>query len=265
MTTQCKPAISAASNAFTELLAKQKAQSKRLFKARGISVIRCEQCQLSERTCICSYAPKASSVCDFILLMHSDEVFKPTNTGRLIASTFNHQTYAFCWHRTEPDTALLAMLNDPTRDCYILFPKPETPKPDDDLSRFTSALPKCSASPNGSQNQKKLTFILLDGTWRQSSRMVRLSRWLDKVPCYSLPSTLGYTGKYAVRKAPQNNQLATAQAAVLCLIAAGDEKSAKLLEMYFDVFNQHYVSVRKNTTPSITAAHEHLLAHRRDR
>jgi len=263
MTSCLKPRITPQKNAFTHLTAQLKAQSQRVFKARGISVIRCEQCQLGQAVCICAYTPSGSSNCDFILLMHRDEVFKPTNTGRLIASIFNKQTYAFCWDRIEPDPALITLLNDPERNCYILFPKPDNEQPDEPLSRFTSVLPS-NPIQNSVSHQKKLTFILLDGTWRQSSRMIRLSRWLDSTRCYSLPDTLNAMGKYAVRKAPQNNQLATAQAAALCLHAAGEKENAELLNMYFDVFNQHYVSIRKNTIPNITSAHEQLLAYKQE-
>lgn len=249
------------SNAFTRLYANQKTLSKRRFKARGISLKRCERCQLGQKVCICIYTPLADSVCDFVLLMHSDEVFKPTNTGKLIARIFPKQTYAFCWNRCEPDPQLLNILSDSNRTCLIVFPQPQESTTSALQKRFMTELPACSA-PNTNQDIKKITFIMLDGTWRQSSRMLRLSRWLDNIPCFSITDTQKAIGQYAVRKAPLNNQLATAQAAALCLRRVGDVKNAQLLDNYFDIFNQHYVCTRMNTIPLLTQAHSELLTYK---
>ena len=50
-----------------------------------------------------------SGVC---LIMTKKEVFKPSNTGWLIADVVS-DNFAFIWSRTETDDGLLALLSDP--------------------------------------------------------------------------------------------------------------------------------------------------------
>ncbi|HTF84197.1 MAG TPA: DTW domain-containing protein, partial [Cellvibrio sp.] len=72
-------------NKYEQLRHRCRLESTRDFNARGKSVVRCESCQLASFACLCQWRPQSMSECDFVLLMHRDEVFKPTNTGRLIA------------------------------------------------------------------------------------------------------------------------------------------------------------------------------------
>lgn len=111
-----------AGNAFHRLRTRRLAEATREFMARGKSVVRCELCQLAKTACICPWRPTRASGCEFVLLMHRDEVLKPTNSGRLIADVFPAHTHAFCWSRTEPDVELLRLLNDPARLCLLVFP-----------------------------------------------------------------------------------------------------------------------------------------------
>jgi DTW domain-containing protein YfiP len=110
------------SNQYLRLRAQRLAESTREFLARGKSVVRCEHCQLAVFACICPWRPELEARCEFVLLMHRNEVFKPTNTGRLIAELLPQQTHVFCWSRTEPAQELLDLLGDPLRRCVIVFP-----------------------------------------------------------------------------------------------------------------------------------------------
>lgn len=227
------------------------ANSTREFNARGKSVVRCESCQLAIKACICAWRPQTNISCEFILLMHREELFKPTNTGRLIADIFPQQTRAFCWSRTQPDPNLLSILNDPRRINLIVFP---------DESTEGSISPSVTVDESfvHSHSDKIITCILLDGTWKQSGRMFHLSRWLDNIPCVSLPDVM--TKSYAVRKSHLEHYLSTAEAAALCLDLIGDTQSANLLRDYFGIFNQHYLATRGGYTPETTEIHQRLSA-----
>jgi len=222
------------------------AESTTEFSARGKSVIRCEHCQLAVYACICNWQPQLESRSEFVLLFHRIEVFKPTNTGRLIADAFPAQSHAFCWSRTEPERALLNLLHDEARQCFIVFPA-DTPEAKEKSREVFSKLP---------DNQKIKTFILLDATWKQSGRMFHLSRWLENVPCVALPE--GALRGYAVRKSHQDNYLSTAEAAALCLQLAGEEKNSQVLLDYFQLFNEHYLATRGCYPPVIGAVHQRL-------
>ncbi|GGY74148.1 DTW domain-containing protein [Cellvibrio zantedeschiae] len=223
------------------------ADSTRVFSARGKSVVRCEQCQLAAYACICDWQPQLQSHVEFVLLLHRIEIFKPTNTGRLIADLFP-RTHAYCWSRTEPDQALLDLLQDENRQCFIVFPA-DTPEAKAKPREVFSEVP---------DNNKIKTFILLDATWKQSSRMFHLSRWLESVPCISLPQ--GALRGYAVRKSHQEDYLSTAEAAALCLQMAGENTNSERLLDYFQLFNEHYLATRGCYPPIVGELHERLAA-----
>lgn len=225
------------------------ANATREFNARGKSVVRCQNCQLAIKACICQWRHQRNISCEFVLLMHREELFKPTNSGRLIADLFPEQTHAFCWHRTEPDEKLLAMLNDPHRINLIVFP--------DDTTRDVTADPVVIDEKFAQNSQHKtVTFILLDGTWKQSGRMFHLSRWLDNVTCLSLPDK--HVKSYAMRKSHLKNYVSTAEAAAICLELLGESFSADVLRDYFEIFNLHYLATRGNYLPEITDTHRRL-------
>lgn len=231
--------------------------STRVFNARGISVKRCSQCLLSEQTCICSHRhpqAKAQLPLDVLLLMHKEEVFKPTNTGRLMADLFPDNTYAHCWDRTQPDPALLAFIQDPQRACYIVFPT-EGERKNEAPTMRAPLLPETFSD-------QRLTLIVLDGTWKQARKMFRQSQWLQHLPVLDLkhllcpenglhpqlPPPLSL-GNYQVREAPQEGQLATAEAAAVALQACGQSQACQQLLGYFAIFNEHYVAMRMNRQP----------------
>ncbi len=236
-------------NQYLRLRAERLAESTREFLARGKSVQRCESCQLAQFACICSWRPVLSSATEFVLLMHRDEVFKPTNTGRLIADVLPAQTHVFCWSRTEPAAELLTLLSDPGRLCVLVFPaeaavSASQPRP------LVHELPK---------DGRVVTFVLLDGTWKQSGRMFHLSRWMDTLPCVQLPDSLNRG--YAVRKSHQEHYLATAEAAALCLQMAGEAHLAEVLNDYFRLFNVHYLATRASQPPALGELHRRMLAY----
>lgn len=229
-------------NNYHKLRGKRLLDSTREFNARGKSVARCDACQLAAYACLCQWRPLLESRCEFVVLMHRNEVFKPTNTGRLIADVLPQQTYVYAWHRTEPEPELLELLSDTSRQCFIVFP--------------ADAVSERVVHKELPASEKISTFILLDGTWKQSGRMFHLSRWLDEVPVVSLPETL--VRSYAVRKSHQETYLSTVEAAGLCLQMAGElEESCTLLD-YFALFNQHYLATRGCYPPRMGEVHRRL-------
>jgi len=230
-------------NQYLHLRAACLAESTRAFLARGKSVVRCERCQLAGFACLCPWRKPVVSQCEFVLIMHRDELFKPTNTGRLIADLLPG-THVFCWHRTSPDPELLALLADESRQCFIVYPHTAA----DAGREITSII---------TANGKTPTFILLDGTWKQGGRMFHLSQWLKKIPCLALPDEL--LRHYAVRKSHQDNYVSTCEAAGLCLSLAGERDNSEHFFDYFTVFNQHYLATRACMAPEPGIVHQRLL------
>ncbi|WP_460803599.1 tRNA-uridine aminocarboxypropyltransferase [Microbulbifer agarilyticus] len=233
------------SNSYTRLRDQELAKSTKPFQAKGKSVKRCPECQMGDFACMCAWRPQAQSDLDFVLLMHRKELFKPTNTGRLIVDVFP-DTPAFLWNRLEAPAELKQLLQDPERNCFVVFPADGT----ENCSRkVVHSVPA---------SDKKTTLIILDGTWKQCSRMIGLSRWLDDVPCLSLPETL--VRSYSVRDSGRSHRFSTAEAAISCLLLAGEEQPALTLQHYFRVFNQHYLATRGCCLPEIGESHQFLDA-----
>ncbi|GAA5213242.1 tRNA-uridine aminocarboxypropyltransferase [Corallincola platygyrae] len=204
----------------------RKSLSRRPFMARGGSVERCDYCRLATDFCTCEHLPETQSNAAFVLLMYDDEVLKPSNTARLIADLVP-ETYAFLWRRTEVDPELIALLQQPQWQPFIVFPgsyaAPERP--------VHSELPKID-------DGKRPLFILLDGSWREACKMFRKSPYLDGYPLLSFKAEQG--SDYQIRKAVHKDQLATAEVAARVLQVAGESHNSQLLQLWFEFFSYRY-------------------------
>ncbi|WP_440873746.1 tRNA-uridine aminocarboxypropyltransferase [Thalassotalea sp. PLHSN55] len=210
----------------------RKSLSTTEFKARGQRVVRCEKCRVSINYCICDMAPQVESGVSFLLLMYDTEVLKPSNTGRLIADIVP-DTHAYLWSRTEPNPDLLALLQDETYQPYVVFPKQYANEQQQVIEKH---IPKSA--------DKKPLFIMLDGSWREAKKMFRKSPYLAGFPIVSFDveamAESGIYSRYHLRKAANNNQLATAEVAARVLAMAGELTNADLLDHWFDVFSFQY-------------------------
>lgn len=175
--------------------------------------------------------------------MTKKEVFKPSNTGWLIADVVS-DNFAFIWSRTETDAALLELLSDPQWQPYLVFPG-EYVAPE----RVTHTVDLDSS--------KRPLFILLDATWTEARKIFRKSPYFDAFPILSLlPEKLS---RYRLRRSTRSEHLCTAEVASLCLDLAGDVEASSALDAYFDVFSQHYLDA-KNQLPmnESSVAHQEL-------
>jgi DTW domain-containing protein YfiP len=246
-------------NAFQDIYRQRIQESTKAFLARGILVKRCEHCLLSERWCICPwlrpYETKNNEQLDFdfVLIMHRDEILKPTNTGRLITEVFPRNCFIFEWSRLAPNSQLLDLVQDPRRLCAILFPTAKLRK-SIEIQRFNLGTKVLESPP---VQRLRPTFILLDGTWRQAARMFNLSQWLYQVPSLTLDNIPN--GRYAVRKAISNDRLSTAEAAAVLMENCGQLDAANHLQHVFNVFNDHYKAARMCTEINSGLSHAFLL------
>lgn len=158
--------------------------------------------------------------------MFGAEPLKPSNTGRLIADILP-DTQAFLWSRTEVDPALLAAINDPTRQPYVVFP----------ASYADAERPVFSALPVGG---KPPLFIMLDGTWAEARKMFRKSPYLNQFPVFSL--NVDAASDYQLREASRAEQHCTAEVAAALLQQAGDLPAAEGLNQHFRYFRQQYLA-----------------------
>ena len=212
---------------FHQLYQHRLALSTRPFAARGAKIERCPYCRVETRVCLCQYQPNIETQIAVLLLVSDNEVFKPSNTGRLIADTVK-ETYVYQWSRTEPSTDMLALLSHPDYFPVLVFPA-ETPE-DEARTINPGSLP--------SEGRKPL-LIFLDGCWREAKRILRKSPYLAALPMISIhPQTLS---EYVMRKSDNEQHLATAEVAALVFESVGESIGAQTLHYWFEAFKESYM------------------------
>lgn len=194
--------------------------------------------------CICALRPMLPTYAGICLLMHDAEPMKPSNTGWLVADVVQ-DTFAFGWSRTEVDQALLALLNDPQWQPYVVFPSEYVQPPE----RAIHVLPD-SASASG----KRPLFILLDATWSEARKMFRKSPYLDCFPVLGLqPEQISH---YQLRRTNRDDHFCTSEVAALCLELSAhprDTHAGKVLERYLDVYTHHYLHAKHQLPPQLNS------------
>ena len=216
-----------------------------LFAHGGFKSERCANCRLAPTHCMCALRPTlANTRAGVCLLMADIEPLKPTNTGWLVADVVP-DTFAFSWSRTEPDPELLALLDDPQWQPYVVFP-----------GQYV-APGRVVHDVAGHAEEKRPLFVLLDATWTEARKMFRRSPYLDRFPVLSLEA--GQVSQYKLRRSGRDGHLCTSEVAALCMGLAGEPVAGQALEAYLAVFTHHYVQA-KNQQPVAWegAAHQRL-------
>jgi len=239
--------ISGMSHAVSRLRATRLAASTKPFVTRGSATARCGGCRLMASHCMCALRPTVAARAGMCLIMADIEPFKPSNTGWLIADLVA-DTWAFGWSRVAVDPALLALLNDPQWQPYVVFPG-EYVAPERVVTEV-----QVPAAAGG----KRPLFVLLDGTWSEARKMFRRSPYLDRLPVLSLRP--GHASNYRLRRALHEQHFCTSEVAAQCLALAGDTHAAETLAAYLDVFTTHYLSAKRNLRLDRDSEAHHRLA-----
>tara|TARA_R110001599_G_scaffold109151_3_gene272639 strand:- start:1023 stop:1724 length:702 start_codon:yes stop_codon:yes gene_type:complete len=220
-------------NSVVTLRDKEMLNVRRPFVARGSSLKRCRHCMLAEHHCICSARPNTKTSCAFCFIFYQGEVFKPSNTGRLIADVVE-DNFSFLWQRTVLDPALKALLENPDYLPIVVFPHEYA-----EASLRINYLDDLGES----RVSKKPLYILLDGTWREAKKMFR-SEYLQRLPVLGLQPN--EPSEYSLREAAHLHQLCTAEVGIEVLKLQGDLDAASSLKNYFQVFRERYLAGKAN-------------------
>ena len=191
-----------------------------LFTMRKIMI--CQRCGF-QFNCICDLEPQLQSAADFVLLTHSRECNKDTNTGVLMTRTLPSCRVEI-WHRTQPPQALLDQLKDPNYQPWLVFPSDDQP-----LAMHL---------PQPKSDHPKILLIILDATWQEARKMVRKSPWLNQLPRIAI--TPQQTSRYALRRNQQPGHLCTCEVGIELLNLLQHPQAAQQLQTYFNHFINIY-------------------------
>ncbi|NQZ12743.1 MAG: DTW domain-containing protein [Algicola sp.] len=226
-----------AEHAVHKLYQYRKSISTKPYASRGKNQIRCELCLLPQKHCTCEFRQLLDSNTAFLLIMYDNEVLKPSNSGRLIADLIP-ETHAYLWSRLEPAPQMLALIENPDYQPFVVFPAEYA----NEQQTVLNDLPPGTLTPG-----KTPLFILLDGSWREAKKIFRKSPYLHQLPllCFT-PKTLA---KYGLRKNSRDFQLGTAEVGSLVLHAAGEDNNAVTLDAWFELFIESSIYARCRRRP----------------
>lgn len=148
---------------------------------------------------------------NIILLTHERELAKRTNTGNIVLDSLGERATRITWQRTEPSATLLDLIE--RQSIALLYPSDET---ESDISDFEH-------------------FVILDGTWQQSRKMINRSAYLQSMPKVSLRTAR--TSNFALRRNQVEGGLCTAECAIELLKAKREFVLGASLEERYTEFN----------------------------
>ena len=201
---------------------------------RGYKLPRCTTCSLPPEGCICPLTPTIYTSAHWWILIHPDELRKPTNTARLIGATIPHTRF-FPWYRTAPPAALVTLLRDGRFLPYVLFP-------DGDPGHF-ERLRQRPWLPG-----RVPAFVLLDGTWSQARKIFRRSPYLQDLPTMSMHPQV--PSAYRLRRQHCAAHLATVEVAMALLEQLEGPTASRILQAYFRVFTDRCMAARHGHAPT---------------
>lgn len=93
-------------------------------------------------------------------------------------------------------------------------------------------------------DDKRPLFIMLDGSWAEAKKMFRKSPYLNNFPVLSINPDK--PSRYKMREASKDNQLGTAEVAAKIVDLFGEHENAEMLDLWFDVFRENYITGKMN-------------------
>jgi DTW domain-containing protein len=180
---------------------------------------RCDRCALPLRTCVCALVTRVDNEVEVLVLQHPAEAREAKNSARLLGLSLA-RCRVVVGSAFEP-AALLALLGGDVSGNALLYPSDTLGAP---------------ASPDSTASAARPTrLVVLDGTWRQSSGMLRANPLLQSLQRWTLAPQA--PARYrALRKAPKASHLSTLEAA--CAALAGIEGAPTRYAPLLDAFDR---------------------------
>lgn len=155
----------------------------------------CYRCRRAQAICQCSQLRPFRTEQDWVILMHPREAWKAIGTGRM-----THQSLegSQLWEGVcfDQDPRVQELLADSTRQVFLVFPGTQ--------AVTTAQLEKASG--------KRLTLILIDGTWAQARTMLaRSPQTLARLPRLAFQPSR--PSGYRIRQQPGSQCFSTLEAA----------------------------------------------------
>lgn len=156
----------------------------------------CERCWRPAVVCYCAHIASIETTTRVLLLQHPRERHVPINTARIAHLALTNSDLRLGVDFAA-DSAVATAIADPARPAIVLFPG-------------QGAKDLALEPPTG-----PVTLVLLDGTWRQASQLMKRNPALARLPRYGLSPE--FESRYRIRKEPQADFICTIEALALAL------------------------------------------------
>lgn len=176
------------------------------FEPRAV----CPRCQRPVRVCYCEHLTSIDTRTRVVLLQHPREEDMAIGTARMASLCLpNSELHVGVDFQTSPELA--RALSDPERPAVLLYPS------DDAVDVLT-------APPSG-----PVTLVVVDGTWWQARKLVRVNPVIAKLPRYAFKAPR--PSEYRIRREPDEAYVSTIEALVhvLGVLERDPDKLAALL------------------------------------
>ena len=195
---------------------------------------RCEVCALHTELCVCAELRPVELATRLIVIQHSRERHKPTNTARLLLHLVTGARLVHYGLRDEPTD--MAGLLATAADACVLYPR--------EAARVLEA----AASPP----ERPRTLIVLDGTWRQARRLAGRIPEIAALPFVTLPS--GAASSWPVRRTPNPAHLCTFEAVVRAVALLEGAEAARPLADAFARVVHHLDAMKRGAVSEVRSA-----------
>jgi DTW domain-containing protein YfiP len=156
---------------------------------------RCARCWIRHEFCLCAEIPQLPTRTRVVVVRHAREADKSTGTARIASLALpNSELIDFGEESTPVDEAVQSF----AAGAWLLFPAEE------------AAVPLPSAPPQ--------SLVVIDGTWRQTRRMLKKLPSLAKVPRLALPTKLEAPLRLRESTSPDNRSTLEAIADALTIL-----------------------------------------------
>ncbi|MDF1664961.1 MAG: DTW domain-containing protein [Planctomycetota bacterium] len=204
----------------------KKMESEQNFPGRGRSRSRnrCKQCALSIHLCLCNQFELRTIRTKIVLLTHQKELWKTTNSGRLLQLILNDVDLRV---RGKRGHALdLADLVDHHGPKLILYPS-------------TDSVP---LTPDLIGSEESALLVVPDGTWRQARKVVSRVGALADFQRVHLKS--GAPSRYRLRKSEDPSRLCTYEAVARALGVLESVELQREMESLLDLMVERFLWTR---------------------
>ncbi len=158
----------------------------------------CLGCLRPSALCVCAHLPRLAPRTRVVIVQHPHEADNALGTAHLAARALAGARRVV-GVALDDDPRLQDVLAEPPGRALLLWPGP-------------GALDLGAAPRDGG-----LTLVLVDGTWPQAKKLLRLNPRLAALPRYALPP--GSPSEYRIRREPSAECLSTIEAAARALMA----------------------------------------------